>query len=146
MSLFDTLLYRSPKPMICFRCKKNKKPSEFHRDSSAKRGYAASCRECKRKPTLQEPYKDLTLSVKIEEDNGFIPETDISEYGKRLMSGNQDIEAFGRVCEALMKKFGRSIMLKVEKDMKSELRVYGLNHKEQFRGKKPQDIIDRILG
>ena len=136
MNLYSKLKhYFSPKPMICFRCKEDKKPSEFHRDSSTNSGRAASCRECKNKKRVKIEIEEVGYPAAIHEHNGFIPEI-----------WKQDVEAFGRVCEALMKKFDRSIMIRIEKDLKTELRVYGIEHKEQFRGKKPEDVVDMILG
>ena len=140
MNLFDTILCRSPKPMqtkYCISCKKVKAatPENFQRSGKAFRNPCKSCQVLKRKSRKVPitPEVDV-LNGTFTTETGFIP--DIS---------TQDIEAFGRVCEALMSKFDRSFFLKVEKDMKSELRAYG-DHSEQFYGKTPQEVIDIILG
>lgn len=155
------LLYRifspTPKPMrTCSKCKVEKKLTNefFHNDSKGRQGFSAQCKLCRNKTkrkTLHEPYKNLTLSeikkIRIH------PEPEMIQTGLvsiplptgSLYSLSSDLKAFARIHDRLLKHFGRMYWMKVEADGRAEIRAYGKEHSEQFRGRSILEVINNIF-
>lgn len=143
MNLFYRIFSPTPKPMkTCFRCGATGVP--FHKDSSTKDGWSASCAECRNKRQRK---------VRIHPKEEKIQTTKVSiaqEINDQLddlcgVTSQEDLKAFARVHDRLLKHFGRMYWMKVEADGRAEIRAYG-EHSESFKGKNIEETIKLVLG
>lgn len=92
----------------------------------------------------KKPYKDLTLAKTsivmpepaTKEEVGSATNT---EKPYKVLIESDDIFT------KLSSKFGRMLSIRIDRDLKTEISVYGVEHFERFRGKTPDEAIALAL-
>jgi len=138
-----------PMKKVCHRCKEKKLISLFHNDRSTKDGYSASCAACRNK-SKRKPKNNKCSIHAVEVQSKFPKEETAIINGIKCTAPkgfgccNVPIQS-DDIFTQLNKKFGRTYWIRVEADLKTEVRAYG-DHSEQFKGLEPMKVIDKILG
>lgn len=109
----------------CSKCHKSKPLTKefYHSDIKGREGFAAACKLCRNKAKRKSPEAKF-----LEKANEIV---------------NVPIES-DDIFTQLSQKIGRMYSIRVEKDGKTELRVYG-NPSQQFYGESSGEVVDMVL-
>lgn len=132
---------------VCSKCDENKLLTKefYHADSKGSEGFSAQCKLCrnsKKRKVRIHPKEEKIQTTKVSIAQEINDQLD-DLYG---VTSQEDLKAFARVHDRLLKHFGRMYWMKVEADGRVEIRAYGKEHSEQFRGKNIEETIKLVLG
>ena len=95
------------KTIVCSKCRKEKKLSEFYKRKGCKDGYDPTCRECKRE--WQRQYQQKHKKERGEYNKRYYLDhlEEFKEYNRRYSEEHRD--RFEKALESANRKYGRAL-------------------------------------